>query len=85
MSNDNMCRLVSGRDCKYQGYFNCTKEGSCEDKVTPARLLDSCNTHIAAKFRKAIKPYIVKRPNGGCQVLFPLTELDSIIDAATSA
>jgi hypothetical protein len=26
------------------------------------------------------KPWIVKRPNGGCQVLFPLTELDNIID-----
>jgi len=27
----------------------------------------------------AFKPYIVKRPNGGCQVLFPLSELDAII------
>jgi len=27
------------------------------------------------------KPYIVKRPNGGCQVLFPLTELDRLVDA----
>jgi hypothetical protein len=27
------------------------------------------------------KPYIVKRPNGGCQVLFPLTDLDRLVDA----
>lgn len=25
-------------------------------------------------------PYIVKRPHGGCQVLFPLTELDRLVD-----
>ena len=24
-------------------------------------------------------PWIVKRPNGGCQVLFPLTELDRLV------
>ena len=26
------------------------------------------------------KPWIVKRPDGGCQVLFPLTELDSLVE-----
>jgi len=31
--------------------------------------------HIAWLF----KPWIVKRPNGGCQVLFPLSELDNIV------
>jgi len=31
------------------------------------------------------KPWIVKRPNGGCQVLFPLTELDRLVDAAIKA
>ena len=30
--------------------------------------------------QKIFKPYIVKRPNGGCQVLFPLTELDTIVE-----
>ena len=39
---------------------------------------------IAANLLKSIKPYIVKRPNGGCQVLFPLSKLDDIVDAATS-
>ena len=27
-----------------------------------------------------LKPWIVRRPNEGCQVLFPLSELDGIID-----
>jgi len=27
------------------------------------------------------KPWIVKRPRGGCLVLFPLTELDRLVDA----
>lgn len=25
------------------------------------------------------KPWIVRRPNGGCQVLFPLSELDNLV------
>ena len=29
------------------------------------------------------KPWIVKRPHGGCQVLFPLSELDRLVKAAT--
>ena len=28
------------------------------------------------------KPWIVKRPDGGCQVLFPLSELDRLLDEA---
>lgn len=27
-------------------------------------------------------PYVVKRPNGGCQVLFPLSELDRLVQTA---
>lgn len=30
----------------------------------------------------AFKPYIVKRPDGGCQVLFPLSELDRLLHDA---
>lgn len=26
------------------------------------------------------KPYIVKRPNGNCQILFALSELDKLVD-----
>ena len=33
-----------------------------------------------ARIRKAIKPYIVRRENGGCQVLFPLSKLDEILE-----
>lgn len=29
---------------------------------------------------KLFKKYIVKRPNGNCQVLFALTELDNLVD-----
>ena len=39
---------------------------------------------IADKLRKLLKPYIAKRPNAGCQVLFPLSELDNIVESATS-
>jgi hypothetical protein len=42
------------------------------------------SAEIAARLLKRIKPYIVKRANGGCQVLFPLSKLDDIADAATS-
>ena len=28
---------------------------------------------------KLFKPFIVKRPNGGCQILFPLSELDFLL------
>jgi len=42
------------------------------------------SAEIAARLLKCIKPYIVKRENGGCQVLFPLSKLDDIVDAATS-
>lgn len=29
---------------------------------------------------RLFKPWIVRRPDGGCQVLFPLSELDNLID-----
>ena len=32
-----------------------------------------------------LKKWIVRRPNGGCQVLFPLSELDRIVDQLVSA
>jgi hypothetical protein len=32
------------------------------------------------KITKCFKKYIVKRPNGNCQVLFALTELDDLVD-----
>jgi len=31
---------------------------------------------------QVFKPWIVRRPDGGCQVLFPLTELDRLLDEA---
>lgn len=37
----------------------------------------SVSSQVAALF----KPWIVRRPNGGCQVLFPLTELDKLVAA----
>ena len=36
-------------------------------------------TMIGGAVHKLIKPFIVKRPHG-CQVLFPLEQLDDIID-----
>jgi hypothetical protein len=59
--------------------------GGSGETTTNNAMQRGANAHIAAKLRKLIKPWIVRRPNGGCQVLFPLTELDNIIDAATSA
>ena len=60
-----------------------------KDTVEPAKHSTNspmqANAQIAKKLLKAIKPWIVRRPNAGCQVLFPLTELDNIIDEATSA
>jgi len=38
-----------------------------------------------SKLTKPFKPYIVKRSAGGCQVLFPLTELDTIIALVLAA
>ena len=41
--------------------------------------------HIRAlptKLARAFKKWFVKRPDGGCQVLLPLSELDATIDAA---
>lgn len=35
---------------------------------------------VFTDIRKRMKPFIVRRPNGGCQVLFPLTEMDRIIE-----
>ena len=35
---------------------------------------------LKRRLLKVIKPYIVKRPRGGCQVLFSLTELDAIVE-----
>lgn len=32
------------------------------------------------KITELFKPYIVKRSAGNCQVLFPLTELDNLVD-----
>ena len=29
---------------------------------------------------RLFKKWIVKRPNGGCQILFPLTELDKLVE-----
>ena len=31
-----------------------------------------------------IRPFIVKRPKGGCQVLFALTDLDGIVNRAVA-
>ena len=36
---------------------------------------------VHAKASQVFAPYIVKRPHGGCQVLFPLGELDRLVDA----
>jgi hypothetical protein len=36
---------------------------------------------VHAKASQVFAPYIVKRPHGGCQVLFPLAELDRLVDA----
>lgn len=33
---------------------------------------------------KCFKKYIVKRPNGNCQVLFALTELDNLVQEIIS-
>lgn len=35
----------------------------------------SLSSQVASLF----KPWFVRRPNGGCQVLFPLTELDALV------
>ena len=32
------------------------------------------------KITKLFKKYIVKRPNGNCQVLFALSELDDLVE-----
>ena len=34
---------------------------------------------------QVFKPWIVRRPDGGCQVLFPLTELDRLVNDALTA
>jgi hypothetical protein len=36
---------------------------------------------VSSQVAWLFKPWIVKRPDGGCQVLFPLTELDKLVDA----
>ena len=35
---------------------------------------------VQIEITKCFKKYIVKRPNGNCQVLFALTELDNLVD-----
>ena len=37
-------------------------------------------TKLQATASAVFKPYIVRRPNGGCQVLFPLSDLDRLVD-----
>ena len=37
---------------------------------------------ISSQIASLFKPYFVRRPNGGCQVLFPLTELDNLVEQA---
>jgi len=39
---------------------------------------------VSSQIASLFKPWFVKRPNGGCQVLFPLSELDSIVDQILS-
>jgi hypothetical protein len=36
---------------------------------------------LSSQIASLFKPWFVRRPNGGCQVLFPLTELDTLVDA----
>lgn len=36
------------------------------------------------RITRLFKKYIVKRPNGNCQVLFALTELDDLVDEIVS-
>ena len=35
---------------------------------------------ITIRITRLFKKWIVKRPNGQCQILFPLTELDKFVD-----
>lgn len=35
---------------------------------------------VSSQVAWLFKPWIVKRPDGGCQVLFPLTELDKLVE-----
>lgn len=42
--------------------------------------LNTKKINCQKKLTKIFKPWIVKRPNGGCQVLFPLSELDTIVE-----
>jgi len=35
---------------------------------------------ITMRITRLFKKWIVKRPNGQCQILFPLTELDKFVD-----
>lgn len=39
------------------------------------------NVPVILQITRILKPWIVRRPNGGYQVLFPLSELDAIIEA----
>lgn len=36
---------------------------------------------VSSQIAYLFKPWVVRRPNGGCQVLFPLTELDKLVAA----
>lgn len=38
---------------------------------------------LERKITKLFKPYFVRRPNGNCQVLFALTELDDLVERIT--
>jgi hypothetical protein len=35
---------------------------------------------LTTRVTRLFKPWIVRRPDGGCQVLFPLSELDRLVD-----
>ena len=55
-----------------------------EAKVEKFTSTNMPSAEIADTLRKKIKPYIVKRPGNECQVLFPLSKLDEIVESATS-
>ena len=54
---------------------------SPQDLIATGRI-DSWEMQAGEKHKSAaaaFKPWIVRRPDGGCQVLFPLMELDRLI------
>ena len=64
----------------------CGSNGFAESGFTHAQWDVECDginmkksTDPISRGAKLLKPSIVKRPNGGCQILFPLSELDYLL------